>query len=250
MRRMSDDKSLGKRILGLFVETVPAGASAEAASSETPSDQTAELEAKAGARKDLSPAEEIAALAKQSAPSSSSGPPAKPPPVVAARGLSVASPAAQVPPAKVDFDAVFRGAGIDPQALDRVRKAEELLKTLPGAASDDVKRQIVEASLKAFGFEISRIIDAVETQLKALDTFVAVNQQQTTKAVADAQAQIAKLEDHVFTLKAEIDKRTTQLAALSAAAEVRKQEVAKVLQFFQVPAGPAQVAGPASTSRE
>lgn len=232
---MPDDKSLGKRILGLFVESVD----------ETKPAADPETE---GAP---SPADEIAALAKQSAPQAAPVAAAAPKPVAAPppRPVATASGAA-VEPAKVDFDGVFKNAGIDPQALDRVRKAEELLKNLPDSASDEVKRQIVEASLKAFGFEISKILEAVVTQTKALDTYVRINEQQTAKAITDAQAQIAKLEDQVITLRADIDKRTTALASIAAAADVRKRQVSKVLDFFQAPSPAPAGAPPASKTDE
>lgn len=233
---MPDDKSLGKRILGLFVESVD----------ETKPSTTADPD---GAP---SPADEIAALAKQSAPQAAqpvAAPVARP--VHAAPPKPVATAAATaVEPAKVDFDGVFKNAGIDPQALDRVRKAEELLKNLPDSASDEVKRQIVEASLKAFGFEIAKILEAVVTQTKALDTYVRINEQQTAKAITDAQAQIAKLEDQVITLRADIDKRTTALASIAAAADVRKRQVSKVLDFFQAPSPAPAGAPPASKTDE
>lgn len=234
---MTDDKSLGKRILGLFVESVD-----ETKPSTSPTDPDGAPSA----------ADEIAALAKQTAPQATTPVAAPPPrPVAAAPAKPVAvSPATAVEPAKVDFDGVFKNAGIDPQALDRVRKAEELLKNLPDSASDEVKRQIVEASLKAFGFEISKILEAVVTQTKALDTYVRINEQQTAKAITDAQAQIAKLEDQVITLRADIDKRTTALASIAAAADVRKRQVSKVLDFFQAPSPAPAGAPPASKTDE
>ncbi len=231
---MPDDKSLGKRILGLFVESVPAGES-----EPKPEDGEAP-----------SAADEIAAIARQSAPG-----PASHAPEVPSHHAPVApkpAPLASEPvaPAKIDFDAVFKNAGIDPQALDRVRKAEDLLKNLPDSASDELKRQIVEASLKAFGFEIAKIVEAVLTQTKALDAYVRVNEQQTAKAITDAQAQIARLEDQVITLRADIDKRTNTLAGLAAAADVRKRQVSKVLDFFHTPSpSPTAPAGEPAASK-
>jgi hypothetical protein len=227
---MPDDKSLGKRILGLFVEDVPAD------DSET---RTADGEAP-------SAADEIAAIARQSGPLTPGAPLGR---TAASASLPPSLSSSElVAPVKVDFDAVFKNAGIDPQALDRVRKAEDLLKNLPDSASAEVKRQIVEASLKAFGFEISKIVEGVQTQTRALEAYVRVNEQQTGKAITDAQAQIAKLEDQVITLRADIDKRTNALAGLSAAADVRKRQVLKVLEFFH-PAAPAALAGEPAASK-
>ncbi|MCU0699843.1 MAG: hypothetical protein MUC96_25330 [Myxococcaceae bacterium] len=218
---MPDDKGLGKRILGLFVELEPAPSKRD----EAPP---------AG---DESPADELARLARQTSEATR---PAPALPVTQPAGAPspgpLPLPTEPVAPAKIDFDAVFKNAGLDPQAIDRVRKAEALLQTLPDGASDELKLQIVQASLKAFGFEVSKIVEAVDTQLQALETYVRVNEQQTAKAVTDAQAQIAKLDDQIITLKADIDKRTTALAALASAAEVRRQQVSKVADFFHAPA--------------
>lgn len=235
---MPDDKSLGKRILGLFVESAPAEGDPD---TKPPDDETP------------SAADEIAAIARQSAPTSAAAAPTGPAP---SSRTPMGAPPSKLPPmepvapAKVDFDAVFKNAGIDPQALDRVRKAEDLLKNLPDSASEEVKRQIVEASLKAFGFEIAKIVEGVQTQTKALDAYVRVNEQQTAKAITDAQAQIAKLEDQVITLRADIDKRTNALAGLAAAADVRKRQVSKVLDFFHTPSPAAPAGAPAASKTD
>jgi hypothetical protein len=226
---MPDDKPLGRRLLGLFVETDPAEKVADEAS-----------ETSAGER---SAADEVAELARASARVAAEMAPrpavaaAAPPP--AERSASPIPKTPTGPPANIDFDGVFRGAGIDAQALDRVRKAEELLKNLPPEAPDQLKRQIVEAALKAFGFDTSKIVDAVVTQTKALDTYVRLNEQQTVKAIADAQAQIAKLDDQIITLKADIEKRTLALGSLSAAADIRKSQIEQVLEFFEGPPAPS-----------
>ena len=98
--------------------------------------------------------------------------------------------------------------------------------------------------------EISKIVEGVQTQTKALDAYVRVNEQQTAKAITDAQAQIAKLEDQVITLRADIDKRTNALAGLAAAADVRKRQVSKVLDFFHTPSPAAPAGAPAASKAD
>ncbi len=230
---MPDDKPLGRRLLGLFVETDSGEAVSLEDGEKSAADEVAEL-ARASAR-----------VAADLAPKPTVRPP--PPPAVerspstAVAGPTSAGPTApaKAAPASIDFDGVFRGAGIDAQALDRVRKAEELLKHLPPEAPNELKRQIVEAALKAFGFETSKIVDAVVTQTKALDTYVRLNEQQTVKAIAEAQAQIEKLDDQIITLKADIEKRTLALGSLSAAADIRKSQIERVLEFFAPPPAPS-----------
>ncbi|MFO0596605.1 MAG: hypothetical protein U0228_14915 [Myxococcaceae bacterium] len=231
---MSEEKGLGSKLLGLFVETKDA----------TPAEGTAAVEADGDGEK--TPAQIVAELAGQSAPKkgpATAGPaPAHPAGQAAPRpgpatmsAAQAAASAGHVTPAQVDFDAVFKGAGMDAAELDRVRKAEELLKGLPESTTIEVKRQIVETALKAFGFDIAKIVAAAQNQVKALDTYVRLNETQTAKAISDAQAQIAQLEDKVIGLRADITKKTETLASVGAAAENRKGQVHRVLEFFNAP---------------
>lgn len=223
---MPEEKGLGSKFLGLFVESKDG----------TPAEGTESVERDDGREK--TPAEIVAELAGQSAGKKGPAPVAARP---AAPTASAAIPkfTGTVTPAQVDFDAVFKTAGMDTAELDRVRKAEELLKGLPEATPVEIKRQIVEASLKAFGFELNKIVSAAQNQLKALETYVRLNEQGTAKAITDAQAQIAQLEDKVISLRAGITSKTEQLASVAAAADERKGQVHRVLEFFNAPAAPA-----------
>src|SRR3954468_22089315 len=170
---MAEQKGIGKKLLGLFVEK-------EGGEEQAP-EGTGEKSA----------AELVAELANQSAPG---GPrahaaPEAPPPNLKMDRLTAASGE------QVDFDQIFQDGGLDPAELDRVKKAEDLLKGLPEATPHEVKKQIVEASLKAFGFEVVKIIQAASTQLRALDVFVKANTDLTVKSITDAEAQIKQLNE-------------------------------------------------------
>jgi hypothetical protein len=218
-RPMPEEKSLGSKLLGLFVE-------------KEAGDGAAEEPAKQG----KSAADMVAELARGSAQAENA--PVAPPP----RPIPV--PTGPIAPAQVDFDGVFKDAGMDAAELERVRKAEELLKSLPESTPKDVKRQIVEASLKAFGFETAKIIGAANNQLKALETYVRLNGQQTAKAISEHEKTIRELEDKVISLKADITRKTEQLAAVTKAAELRTGQVKQVLDFFVVAAPPPPAAPP------
>ncbi len=205
------EKGIGSKLLGIFVET------SEKSEANPPS--SSDPEAK-------SPAEIVAELAQATASSGGSAPAGGAP---AAGALEQAIAGAAEP---TDFDAIFKDAGMDAAELDRVKKAEELLKALPEETPLQVKRQIVEASLKAFGFEVAKILGAAQTQQKALDTYVRVNEGGTAKAIEQAQAQIASLNNQIASLRADIEKRTAALASVAGAAKARKQQVQRVLDFF------------------
>jgi len=225
---MPDEKGLGSKILGVFFETNEGKPEApetgdESGGAQSAADIVAELAQQSGKAPKSVP------LAAQAMPAAR--------PMVVTGAPSGSGPSA--PPANVDFDAVFKNAGMDAGELDRVRKAEDLLKGLPEATPYEVKKQIVEASLKAFGFEISKIALAAQNQVKALETFVKVNEQQTAKAITDATNKIGQLEEQIINLRVDIDKRTQNLAGVASAAEVRRSQVGKVLEFFNVPTPPA-----------
>lgn len=206
---MAEPKGIGKKLLGLFVESEGGG----------------EPDAAAGEKGEKSAADLVAELASSSAPKGAA--PAAPAPNL--RLDKLAAPAAG---AKINFDEIFTQGGVDPAQLERVNKAETLLKGLPEATPIDIKRQIVEASLNAFGIDPLTIITATQTQLQALDTFVKLVSEQTAKGISGAEEQIKKLNEQIATLRADIDKRTGQLTQTTNAATARKSEVQRVLDFF------------------
>ncbi len=227
---MPDEKGLGSKILGVFFESDDEKAKSPA---------TRETDADESGSPEKSAADIVAELAQQSGkgPASPAASARVAAPPMARPGPSSGGPAA--PAANVDFDTVFKNAGMDVGELDRVRKAEDLLKGLPEATPHDVKKQIVEASLKAFGFEVSKIGLAAQNQLKAIETFIKVNEQQTAKAISDAGTKISQLEEQIINLRVDIDKRTANLAGVASAADVRRSQVQKVLEFFNLPPPPA-----------
>lgn len=221
---MAEQKGLGSKLIGLFVET----------------EGNSEGEAPTG---DKSAADLIAEIAGQTAPPGQ----AVPPGLAAKRPVpgAPAKPAEPLPPGlkldkvapptsgTIDFEAIFKEAGMDAAELDRVKKAEDLLKSLPESTPLAVKKQIVEASLKAFGFEIEKIVQAAQNQKRALDAYVKVNESATTKGIQDAEAQIRSLNEKIAALRSDIEKRTAGLSSVTAAAQTRKADVQKVLDFFQ-----------------
>ena len=206
------EKGLGSKIKGLFFESDEEG-------TPQPSGEK-------------SAAELVAELAKQGGAPPQARPPEPPP-----SNLNTQKMASQVG-GPIDFDAIFKDAGMDVAELDRVKKAEDLLKGLPESTPQDVKRQIVETSLKAFGFELDQIVTAANNQKRALDTYVRVNEQATAKSIGDAEGQIKGLHEKIAALKADIEKRTAHLKGLSESAANRKNQVQKVIEFFEGPKAP------------
>jgi hypothetical protein len=225
---MSDKKGWGSSVLGLFVER---------------DDKPAAADDAAGAG--------VPGNSGDAAPYSSAGTDGTPAtmatPAAAADGSAafVTDPPA-APGGQVDFAAVYAAAGIDAEEQAQVTKAAELLHALP--AGSDPARQIVEASLKAFGVPVDRIIGAGEKEIRALDAYVAAGAGDTRKVLADSQQRIAQFEQEIQRIKQVMDQRVAEQQAVERACTDGKLAVARVLEFFgHAPA--AATAAPATPDK-
>jgi len=132
----------------------------------------------------------------------------------------------------VDFAAVFRAAGINDEEQGRIDKATQLLKTLPAETPKDVKKQIVEASLKAFGYPVEAIIEAGAQEIQSLEVYIQAGQRYTQALLAESQKRIADLEAEVARVKKVMEEQVASQYALTQACNQQKLKVQEVLEFF------------------
>lgn len=195
---MSDNKkSIGKKVLGWFVvnEDEPQGGS------------------------DASTDELIAKYANEAPP--------PPPPEVQLTG--------ELPKAeggKVDFPAVYRAAGVDDEEQGRVEKARGLLSTLPVQTPKEVAKQIVEASLKAFGYPTEAIIEAGAQEIQALEVYIQAGQRDTASLLQQSTERLKALETEMANVKKVMEEAVAQQQALTVACNNEKLRVQGVLEFF------------------
>jgi hypothetical protein len=133
---------------------------------------------------------------------------------------------------RVDFDAVFDAAGIDAEMRAHCAKAGDLLATLPTQADPTVKRQIVEASLKAFGVPIAKIIEAGAHEVQALEGYIQADARDARKVIEESQRRIAQLEGEIDQIKTVTAQRGDEQQAVVKACNDRKLEIQRVLEFF------------------
>jgi len=193
---MSEKKGLGSTVLGWFV-----------------------VREGEGQKKEESADELIAKYANDTPP--------PPPPEVT---LSGALPKAQG--GKVDFPAVFRAAGLADEEQGRVDKATNLLKTLPAETPKEVKKQIVEASLKAFGYPVEQIIEAGAQEIQALEVYIQSGQRDTQALLAESQKRMAELEAEIGRIKKVMEDEVSAQVALTQVCNQQKLKVQEVLEFF------------------
>jgi hypothetical protein len=132
----------------------------------------------------------------------------------------------------VDFDAVFAAFGIDSEARDRLAKGEGLLKTLPAGADPAVKRQIVEASLKAFGVPFEQIIETACEEIQALDAYQRKGGAALQAFCDEAGQRIAALEQEIRSIRAAMEKEVDDQKRTLESCNRKKLEIQRVLEFF------------------
>ncbi len=133
---------------------------------------------------------------------------------------------------KVDFQAVFNAAQIDAAEQGRIDKARTLLKTLPVDTPKDVKRQIVEASLKAFGIPVDQIIEAGAQQIQALEAYIQVGQRETQNLLLDSQKRNEELNAEIARVKKVMEDQVASQQALTESCNQFKLGIQEVLEFF------------------
>lgn len=144
-------------------------------------------------------------------------------------------PVGEVPPAPdgvVDFDAVFSAYGIDAEARDRLAKADGLLGALPAGADAAVKRHIVEASLKAFGIPVERIIETACEQIQALDAYPKKGGAALQSFCDEAQRRIVALEGEISSIRSAMNREIDGQRKTLESCNRKKLEVQRVLEFF------------------
>ena len=142
------------------------------------------------------------------------------------------TPPPPAPGGKVDFDQVFEAAGIDADERQRVSRTLELLTSLPPDTEAAVKKQIVMASLRAFGVPIEKIIEAGAQELQALEAYIRAGAADTEKVTAEADQRIKQYEEEIVKLKTVMQERVAEQQSVIGSCNEKKLEVQKVLEFF------------------
>jgi hypothetical protein len=141
-------------------------------------------------------------------------------------------PVPQVQDGKVPFESVFEAAGVDAEEQARVTKAKDLLGSLPAGTDDTVKKQIVHASLKAFGVEIDKIIEAGVAEIQALESYIRNGATDTQKVIEESDDRIRRYEEEIKQLRVIMQQRVEEQQQVVRSCNEKKLEVQQILEFF------------------
>ena len=133
---------------------------------------------------------------------------------------------------QVDFAAVFDAAGVDQEEQQRVARTTDLLKSLPAGTDAAVKKQIVEASLKAFGVPIEKIIEATVEEIQAVDGYLRNAAADNEKLIQESEARIKQYEQEIQNIRSVMQQSVNEQQTLIKTCNDKKLEVQQVLEFF------------------
>ena len=136
------------------------------------------------------------------------------------------------PGGRVDFAAVYEAAGVEREEQVRVTKAAELLAALPAGTDAPVKKQIVEASLNAFGVPIEKIIEGAVQEIQALEAYIRAGAADTQKVHEESEKRINQFTEEIRRIRTVMEGRMAEQQAVIAACNEKKLEIQKVLEFF------------------
>ena len=165
------------------------------------------------------------------------------PPLAPAPALE--GPLAPVVNGAVDFGQVFGAGGVEAEAQAQVEKARALLGSLPAETPDPVKKQIVEASLKAFGVPIEKIIEAALAEMRALEAYLQAGRADHQKTTEAASQRLGELEAEMGRVRQAVQDATAEQDGRVRAVNAEKLRVQPILEFF----GQEAVAKVVSTSK-
>ena len=171
------------------------------------------------------------------APDFGETPEAPPPPVTDYTTPSPTQTVFQTEPPRatggqVDFVAVFTAAGVDDEEQQRVARTTDLLRSLPAGTDAAVKKQIVEASLKAFGVPIEKIIEATVEEIQALDGYTRNGAADNEKLIQESDARIKQYEEEIKNIRSVMQQSVDEQQTLIKVCNDKKLEVQQVLEFF------------------
>lgn len=130
------------------------------------------------------------------------------------------------------LEKVYHAAKISPEEQERVAKAQALLTSLPIETPHDVKKQIVEASLKAFGVPVEQIVEAAVEQIQALEAYIQHGARHTQSVLTDAQARVERLQAEILEIKKLMELQVSTQQGLTKSCNDEKIKVQRVLEFF------------------
>ncbi|MBT8494400.1 MAG: hypothetical protein KJO07_15195 [Deltaproteobacteria bacterium] len=135
---------------------------------------------------------------------------------------------------KGEFSAerVWTEAGVTDEEQATVHRAQSLLAELPSSTPDAVKRQIVEAALKAFDISISDIVVGASSKVQALNSYIEESNDDNERFIGVSEARIEALEAEIAVIRETMKASEEERDRLVGSATEVIDQIQPVLDFF------------------
>ena len=133
---------------------------------------------------------------------------------------------------RFDSVAVLESAGVDATQRERVERTLELLNALPADASPQLRKNIVEASFKAFDISIKAIVDSADAEMVAFDGFIEQGHKHLTALREESLARVAQLEAEIAKIQRKLELATADQAKLDDWTAAAMNRVRPIASFF------------------
>ncbi len=141
---------------------------------------------------------------------------------------------------RFDAVAVLESAGVAAEQRERVERTLELLRALPAETPASIRKNIVEASFKAFDISIKAIVEAATSEITAFNSFIAGGHKQLDELTKQSQERIAQLQAEIAKIQKRLELATADQASLDQATTAASERVRPVLGFFTEPPAPSK----------
>ena len=136
----------------------------------------------------------------------------------------------------VDFQAVYLFGQVSAEECERVRRAYELVSSLPSSSIEpEARKQIVETTLRVFDLPADRLVEAATRQITALETFLRAAREHTNRLFEEEAREITELEAEIARRRSVQDTLTSEQGARVCAADVELAKLQHVVAFFAQP---------------
>jgi hypothetical protein len=132
----------------------------------------------------------------------------------------------------VELRAIYEFGQLSTEELDRVKRAEELLGSLPAHIPPQHRKEVVEATLRAFGVSADKIVQAANKQLRALQTFSLASQEHAQQVLDDSAQRIVDLEAEIERCRQLQVQAETERDARAEGLMAEVKKIRQVADFF------------------
>lgn len=137
-----------------------------------------------------------------------------------------------VAPADLDFPSVLRRYGVTEDDQGSIDKVLTLLRGLPGETPVEVRRQIVSASLGAFGISVDKIVEAALLHEAALNRHVQLAETDTQTAISRVQRTIKDLSERIEVERRRESELLARQQGVVQACSIQRVRVGAITAFF------------------